>query len=270
MAAAEQAAHLRAQLRGMSRGTLVVLTRWASVIVLLLLWEVGARLFGNPLFISPPSRIIQAFFDTIVVDPRITAAIGLTVFEVAVAYFLALVFGLAIGMAVGWTRFSRASLFPIVLLLYAIPQITLLPLFVMIFGLGPTTKIAFGFTHGIFPIVVNLVGGMRNLQDIYDRGARSMGATQMEIARHVVFPQVVPSLFAGLRLAMTMTVLGVILAELYVSTAGIGYFTRIFSETFDPAPLFALSITLAIIAIFFNESVRVVETRFARWRNLGT
>jgi NitT/TauT family transport system permease protein len=76
----------------------------------------------------------------------------------------------------------------------------------------------------------------------------------------------VTSFFAGLRLSMTMTLLGVILAELYVSTSGVGYFTKLFAESFDPAPLFALIATLAVIAIALNETVRAVERRFTRWR----
>jgi NitT/TauT family transport system permease protein len=77
----------------------------------------------------------------------------------------------------------------------------------------------------------------------------------------------VGSFFTGLRLAMTMTLLGVILAELYVSTAGVGYFTKLFAESFDPAPLFALIGTLAIMAIGLNEIVRTIERRFTRWKD---
>ena len=70
-----------------------------------------------------------------------------------------------------------------------------------------------------------------------------------------------PSLFTGMRLGMTLTLLGVILAELYVSTGGIGYYTRLFAENYDPAPLFALIGSLAAIAILFNELVRLAERR---------
>jgi NitT/TauT family transport system permease protein len=74
------------------------------------------------------------------------------------------------------------------------------------------------------------------------------------------------TVFAGLRLAMTMTLLGVLLAELFVSTGGIGYFTQLYSETFDPAPLFALIATLALMAVAINEGVRRIELRASRWR----
>ena len=93
-----------------------------------------------------------------------------------------------------------------------------------------------------------------------------MGASPAGIVRNVMFPHMVPSFFTGLRLAMTMTLLGVILAELYVSTAGVGYFTRAYAETFDPAPLFALIGILAVMAIVLNEIVRGLERRFTRWK----
>jgi ABC-type nitrate/sulfonate/bicarbonate transport system permease component len=141
-----------------------------------------------------------------------------------------------------------------------------LPLFTLGFGIGPAAKIAFGFSHGVFPVIVNVVAGMRNVNPLYLKAAQAMGARQSDIVRDVVFPHMVPSFFTGLRLAMTMTLLGVILAELYVSTMGVGYFTKLFAETFDPSPLFALIGILAVMAIGLNELVRVVERRFTRWK----
>ena len=186
------------------------------------------------------------------------------VFQIACAYVLSVVFGAIIGLAIGSTTLARRGFFPLVLLLYAIPQVSLIPLFVLMFGLGPAAKIAFGFSHGIFPVIVAVVGGMSNVPAHFVRGARSMGASRLDIIRHVVFPNMVPSFFVGLRLAMTLTLLGVILAELYVSTAGIGYFTRVFAENYNPAPLFALIASLAAIALVFNECVRVAERRLSR------
>jgi NitT/TauT family transport system permease protein len=185
----------------------------------------------------------------------------MTVFEIACAYALAVAFGTAAGLAVGATRLCREGFFPLILLLYAIPQVSLIPLFVLMFGLGPAAKIAFGFSHGIFPVIVAVVAGMNNVPAIYVRGARSMGASRLGVTRHVIFPHMAPGFFVGLRLAMTMTLLGVILAELYVSTAGIGYFTRVFAENYNPAPLFALIGSLAAIALAFNACVRMAERR---------
>jgi len=235
-------------------------TRALIVACLLVAWE-------GWLSIARPSAIVQALFGTVFADPQIRAAIGLALTEVVSAYALAIAVGLALGLGIGASNFSRRSLFPIILLLYAIPQVILLPLFTLGFGIGPAAKIAFGFSHGVFPIIVNVVAGMQNVNPLYLRAAQAMGASRSDIVRDVVFPHMVGSFFAGLRLAMTMTLLGVILAELYVSTAGVGYFTKLFAETYDPAPLFALIGTLALMAIGLNELVRGIERRFTRWKS---
>jgi ABC-type nitrate/sulfonate/bicarbonate transport system permease component len=242
-------------------------TRGLVVASMLILWEIGLRIFGTSDLIAPPSAILRALFTTILPDADIRSAIGTAAFEVVAAYGLAIVGGIAVGLAIGWTNLGRRSLFPIVLLLYAIPQVVLLPLFTLGFGIGPAAKIAFGFTHGVFPITVNVISGMRNVNPLYLKAALAMGARRSDIVRNVLVPHMLGSLFAGLRLAMTMTLLGVILAELYVSTGGIGYFTRLFANTFDPSPLFALIGVLAAIAILLNEIVRMAEVRLTRWRS---
>lgn len=246
--------------------TSVTRTRAMIVLAALIVWEIWARLGGNPDLIAPPSAIVRALFTDVLSDPDIRTAIGVTLLEVVTAYALAILAGLAIGLGIGASELSRRSLFPIVLLLYAIPQVVLLPLFTLGFGIGPAAKIAFGFSHGVFPIVVNVVSGMRNVNPLYLKAARAMGARHADILRDVTFPHMVPSFFAGLRLGMTMTLLGVILAELYVSTAGVGYYTKLFAENFDPSPLFALIGMLAAMAIGLNEIVRLAERRFMRWR----
>jgi NitT/TauT family transport system permease protein len=93
-----------------------------------------------------------------------------------------------------------------------------------------------------------------------------MGASRAQLLRHIVFPNMVGTVFTGLRLAMTLTLLGVILAELFVSTNGIGNYTQIFAQTFKPAALFGLIATLAVGAVCLNELVRMVENRFSRWK----
>jgi NitT/TauT family transport system permease protein len=245
----------------------IVCARVLILAGLLLVWELWLRLSGETIVVAPPSAIVNALFTQVLPDPEIRGAILLALLEVVAAYALAIVGGLAIGIAVGSSNFSRHSLYPIILLLYAIPQAVLLPLVTLGFGIGPAAKIAFGFSHGVFPVIVNVVAGMRNVSPHYLRAAESMGATRADVFRDVIFPHMVGSFFIGLRLAMTMTLLGVILAELYVSTSGVGYFTKLFAETFDPSPLFALIGVLALMAIGLNELVRVIERRFARGKN---
>jgi ABC-type nitrate/sulfonate/bicarbonate transport system permease component len=208
--------------------------RLGVVLLLLLIWEIAARWFIDPMFISPPSRVI-ASLGSVWETPGVPAALRLTFFELAVAFAIAVVVGLSIGLAIGLQPFTRRSLMPIILLIYGLPQITILPIFILFFGIGAPSKIAFGVTHGIFPITLTVVAGLQNIKPILLTSARSMGASRWHIFRWVIFPHMIPSFFAGMRLGMTGVLLGVLLAELYVSTAGIGHFTTLFTENFHQA-----------------------------------
>ena len=241
-------------------------TRIVLILAVILLWELYAQLFATSSLTAAPSQVLEQFWPKVLGEPRVREAIGVTIIELAAAFAMSVVFGMLIGVLVGLTDIGRRSFYPIVLLLYGIPQAILLPLFVLIFGLGPASKIAFGFTHGVFPVIVNTIAGMRNVNPLLMRGAEAMGATRLQQLRHVVFPHMVTAVFTGLRLAMTMTLLGVILAELFVSQGGIGFFTLLYAESFNPAALIALVLTLALLAVIMNELVRMVEARFSRWK----
>jgi ABC-type nitrate/sulfonate/bicarbonate transport system permease component len=241
------------------------LARLMVIAALLALWEVAARFLVDPLFLSPPSQVIVSL-DKVFGTRGVPAALQLTLFELTVAFVLAVAIGLVLGLAIGLAPLMRRSFFPIVLLLYGMPQVTILPLFILVFGIGAASKIAFGVTHGVFPVIVTVVAGVQNLKPILLTGARSMGASRWQIFRYVIFPHMVPSFFAGIRLGMSGVLLGVLLAELYVSIAGIGYFTTLFTQNFDPTKLLGLIGVLAAMAIVLNAIVRRAEKHFARWR----
>jgi ABC-type nitrate/sulfonate/bicarbonate transport system permease component len=238
--------------------------RLLIVIGILILWEVGARVDGDPLFMSPPSQVVVALFGFLS-DTAVLEALRTTLFELVSAFALAIAVGLPLGLVIGLQRFARGSFYPIVLLLYAIPQATILPLVILCFGIGPASKIAFGFTHAVFPVCVTIVAGVQNIKPTLLTAARSMGATRLQVLWNIVLPHMVPALFTGMRLAMTADLIGVLLAELYVSQAGVGHYTRLFTESFQPAKLFAIVAALAVIAVCLNELFRRAERRMSRW-----
>lgn len=240
--------------------------RLGVVIAIFVLWEIAARWWIDPLFMSPPSRVLVSLPDMFEIK-GVPQALRITFWELAVAFAMSVVIGLIVGLGVGLEPFSRRSFMPIILLLYGTPQVTILPLFILFFGIGPASKIAFGVSHGIFPIIVTIVAGVQNLKPILLTSAKSMGASRWQVFRYVIFPHMIPSFFAGMRLGMTGVLLGVLLAELYVSTIGIGYFTTLFTQNFEPDNLLGLIATLAAMAIVLNEIVRRAEIHFARWRS---
>src|SRR4051812_1467609 len=241
------------------------LARLGVVMLLFIVWEIAARFFVDKMFLSPPSSVFSELH-TVFQTPGVVAALRITAWELAVAFAISVAISLVVGLAVGLHRFTNRSFMPIVLLLYGIPQIPILPLFILYFGIGPASKIAFGVSHGIFPIIVTVVAGVQNIKPILLTSAKSMGASRWQVFRWVIFPHMIPSFFAGLRLGMTGVLLGVLLAELYVSTAGIGHFTTLFTQNFDPTRLLGLISVLAAMAIVLNEIVRRAEVHFGRWR----
>lgn len=241
---------------------------WSRLLVIaafFLVWEILARAFGDPLFIASPSQIalgLRPLLNT----PSLPQALLVTAWELALAFGLSAFFGTIIGTWLGLSPFADRTFMPIVLLLYATPQVTIIPIFMMVFGIGPASKVAYGFSHGIFPIVVTIAAGVRNISPVLLASSRAMGADGAQILRHVVLPHMLPSLFTGLRLGMTATLLGVILAELYASLTGVGYFSRQFAQAFQPAMLFGLIAIVALIAILMNEIMRRAELHLTAWR----
>ena len=147
--------------------------RLGVILLMLIGWEIAARWFIDPMFISPPSRVLMAL-GSVFATPNVPAALRLTFFELAVAFALAVIIGVVLGLAVGLSKFGNKTFMPIVLLLYGIPQITILPIFILYFGIGPAAKIAFGVTHGMFPIIMAVVAGVQNIKPILLTSARSM------------------------------------------------------------------------------------------------
>jgi ABC-type nitrate/sulfonate/bicarbonate transport system permease component len=241
-------------------------TRLVVVAVTVAVWELAGRYWVDPDYLSPPSRVLlglPSVFET----EGVPTALLYALYELTVAFVLSVIIGVTVGLAVGLNRFTHKCFMPIILLLYGTPQVTILPIVVLLFGIGTGSKIVFGVSHGIFPIMILTAAGVQNIKPILLTSARSMGASRWHILRYVIFPHMIPTLFTSMRLAMTVVLLGVLLAELYVSTAGIGYFTSAFTQDFDPTKLFGLVSVLAVMAVALNETVRRAEIRFSRWRD---
>lgn len=241
-------------------------TRLLVIVGLVVLWEIGVWLAHDPDFLSTPWQTVVALAG-FVDNADVLVALRTTLWELVIAFALAVAVGLPLGLLIGLRRFVYGSFFPVVVLLYAIPQATVLPLVILVFGIGPESKIAFGFSHAVFAIIVNVVAGVQGVKPLLVSSARSMGANRRQILWNVVIPHAVPSFFTGLRLAMTGDLLGVLLAELFVSQEGVGHFTRLFTESFQPQKLFALIAALAAIAVVLNELVRRIERRMSRWHD---
>lgn len=239
--------------------------RLIAIIVFLFVWDVTARSFGDPRFIVPPMVMIESLPGLFQVR-GVPLALATTFIELIAAFGLSVCIGAPVGLWLGLNSTSRRRLSPIVLFLYGIPQITMLPLLVMILGVGAGSKITFGVTHAVFPIIFTISAAAQNLDQTLNRYALVHGASRGQMLWYLTLPQIVPALFVSMRLAMVGALLGVLLAELYVTMGGIGYYTRLFSDSFQTGKLYALVFLLAAMAVALNELLRIMEKTFSRWR----
>src|SRR5262245_53584102 len=239
--------------------------RAGLVLASLALWEVAARLrWLDPDFFSPPSQVLWAMGE--LANPRVLAAARLTALEVAAAFAAAAVVGVGAGLVIGLSAFAYRTFRPIVLLLFSVPKMVMLPLFILFFGIGVLSKAVFAFSLGVFPVLLNVIAGSRMVDRTLVTAAYCMGAGRLALFGKVVLPAALPSVITGLRVGMTQTVLGVLLAELYAANTGLGYYVELYSQSFKPAQLFALFFAVAALSIVVNELLRAIERRAGRWR----
>jgi ABC-type nitrate/sulfonate/bicarbonate transport system permease component len=231
-----------------------------------LVWELICRAgYIDRLFLVPPSEIVQRT-RVLITRSDIHAAFAITAYEIIVAFVLAAGVAIPLGLLIGLKTKIYELFNPIILILFAIPQVTIYYLFVLWFGIGVASKIAFGFTHGFFPIILNTIAGVRGVDPSLLLASRSMGASRLQLFSKVIVPWMLPTLITGLRLGMNFTLLGVFLAELVVSQKGLGTLILVLTSSFETASLYSLVGLICVLAIVINESLRMLEKRLGRWR----
>lgn len=232
---------------------------------LLLLWFLATNVWRvSSILLPKPFDVLQQLIEVIrtgefIRDLRITLG------EFAAAFAIASVLGVAIGYAISRSRYFIKVFEPLFAAIYAIPIILFLPLYVMIWGLGPASKIALGATISFFPIVLNTVVGFGNVDRPLIAAARSMGATNLQMFRHVLLPGALPVVLAGLRMGFTVALLSIIGSETIASLAGLGHRIVNLAENMEMARMFAYIVFVVAIVALLNATLSTIEAR-ARWR----
>jgi NitT/TauT family transport system permease protein len=232
----------------------------------LAIWEAITRGgLVDAAFLAPPDEIGRQIV-ALASRGDIQAAYANVGLEIAVAFAIGTAIAVPLGVALGLSAYLYRVFNPIVVMLFGIPQITVLPLFILFLGIGNNSKIAFGVSHTIFPIVFTCIAGCRAVDRQLLRAAQSMGAPRVQLFWKLVVPSILPWIVTGLRLGMAANLLGILLAELFVSQKGVGFFVRQFTASFKSAEMFGLVTTLALFAIVLNELLRYSERRLSAWR----
>lgn len=246
----------------------VRLAQAAVVIGLILMAELLTRLSEiNNELLPPPSTVAIKLFE-LVQQAEIRVAVWMLLYQLAMSIGLSAVIGILLGYLVAVSERVEKVALPVVLLVYSIPQVTILPLFVLYFGPESGSKIAFGVSHGMFAIALSVVAGLQKARanPLFSNWAISLGASPLQKLLRVHLPISLGSILVGLRLSISMCLLGVLLADIYVSTKGVGYYARFFTETLQGPKLFALITLLACLAMVINSLVSLFEKRSSRWQ----
>ena len=238
---------------------------FTSVLIFMALWEVCGQSI-NPVFLSPPTEIAKAFYEIGIKSSILSSALFETLSEFSVGFVIAVPVGVLLGLFMGYFRFLDYILDPFVSAIYATPRIVFIPLIVLWFGLGFEAKVFFIILMAIFPVLMNTYAGVKNIESSYVELARSFKARDYHIMSKVVLPGSLPYIIAGIRLSAGMAIIGVILAEMFTAMTGLGFLLIKYGNKFKTAKLFAVIITIALLALVINEIIKQLEKRTLRWK----
>lgn len=238
------------------------------LILLLLVWEAAVRVADTPRWmLPPPSAIIDSFRTDHALLLRHTRV---TLVEVLIGFGLALVAGIAVGIAIDASRVLERAIYPLIIASQTIPMVALAPLLLIWFGYGLTPKVLITALVCFFPIAVNTVDGLR----VADRETLamlgSMGASTWQRFRLVKIPASLPSLFTGARIAITFSVIGAVFGELVGASEGLGYLMQRSAAQFQTARVFAAIVILSLMGIGLFSLVTLLERVLLPWRRFVT
>jgi NitT/TauT family transport system permease protein len=231
----------------------------------LLLWEVISRfVVANALFLAAPSQIAIAIYH-LGRSGQLWHHIAVSGAEFAVGYVIACVLGIALGLAMASSPTFKQAAQPWVSGLYATPTIALAPLFILWFGIGIWSKVIVVISLVLFPVTINTEAGLRTTSERLIEMLRSFGASRRQIFFKVSLPSAVPFILAGLKLGIGRGLIGVVVAELFGSRAGLGNLISQSADAFNMPELFAGVVILAFAGIVMTAGFSKIEQRLVPW-----
>jgi NitT/TauT family transport system permease protein len=237
-----------------------------SVIGGLLAWEIISRfIVGSKLFLAAPSQVVVAFFE-LTGSGELSKHIYVSGLEFIIGYGVACILGILLGLAMAQSKAAKQALQPWVSGLYATPTVALAPLFILWFGIGIMSKVVVVAVLVIFPVIINTEAGLRTTSPQLIETVRSFGANARQIFFKVSLPSALPFIFAGLKLGIGRGLIGVVVAELFGSRAGLGQLISQSAETFNMPALFAGVTILAAAGIAMTSGFGWLERKLLPWR----
>jgi NitT/TauT family transport system permease protein len=233
--------------------TLIIVT------IMVLAWQALHHAVGSTALPAPVPTL--TYLTGFITTPRFlsNAMATLTCFGYALALSYAL--GLVLGVWMGSHRLSGAVGEPILISLYTLPKVTLYPVVLLIFGLALSGRVTFGAMHGVLPVALLTMNAIRNIPPVYLKSARTMHLSKWQTVLHVLLPATLPEVVAGLRIGFTLTLLGVLLAEMFAAKEGLGFLIINAMQLLQNEEMITVAVMLFAFAAVANALLLWMEHR---------
>lgn len=237
--------------------------RILTVTIILIIWQIVGQSV-NPIIWATPLETAHRFAE-LWSDGTLPSSIAITIQTVLVGFAVSATAGIPIGFAMGRSRVVEYSLDPYVNFIYAIPIVIMIPLLLIWVGSNLTASYVEVIIASIFPVIINVMAGVKNVPRSLIETGRSFGFSRSSLWRKIILPASVPYVMAGLRIGVASSMVGAVLAQLFLFPVGLGYIIDLSSTRFDtPAVIAGVLVTMAV-AIALTEAVGLIEKRLCSW-----
>ena len=237
-----------------------------GVVSFFLAWELLTRLeIINPFYFPPFSAILVKGYE-LFANGSIWEHVWFSLTNFTIGFFASVVLGVVLGVPMGWYKNVSKTFDPLLSGIYATPLIALLPLIIMMFGLGAVSKIIMTILAAVFPILINTMVGIANTDHRLITMARAFGAKDSQIFLKVSLPGSLPYLVAGMRVALGRALVYIVVAEQYGAATGLGYLSSVAAQRFQMAAMFVPIIIIAGLGAGLNELLKTLERRLEKWK----
>jgi len=242
-----------------------LVARWYSIPLLLIIWQLAVSTGLVESRLLPGVGRVAAALATELANGQLVYHAGVTLSRAFVGFALAAVAGVPFAMLMARSPMFRNLFEPIFFFGYPVPKIALFPVFTYIFGLGTGSKIAFTFLECLYPIVVTSYLGFRGMQSRLVWAAQNMGASRWTVLSRVILPAALPSIFAGLRIALPVAIIVVVLTEMIGDSIGLGYYITVWSTRFTFQNVYAAIIVIGVCGFVLDQLLLLARRRLVPW-----
>jgi NitT/TauT family transport system permease protein len=240
------------------------LVRAISLLLFMCLWEVVGRRM-DPIFMTYPTAVFRAAIG-LTASGELIRGLMQSLGPFTVGMVISIVFGIALGLAMGLWRVFEYAVDPYVNALNAIPRVALVPLIILWCGLGMLAKVVIVVSVAIFPIIINTYAGVRDVRGVLLDVGNAYSATKWQSLRLIILPAAIPFIMAGIRLGLSLGIIGMIVAEFFTAINGLGGIIVEYGNTFQTAKMFVAIFVVGMMGVAMSEVAMALERRWASWR----